>query len=59
MSVKDEESSEENNSEEINENPKILFDFDNLNENKDLYFNIQKFANSYDSIELKKILDNE
>ena len=35
MSVNDEESSEENNSEKINENLKNLFDLDNLNENKD------------------------
>ena len=50
MSVNDEESSEENNSEKINENLKNLFDLDNLNENKDFYFNIQKFINSYDLV---------
>ena len=50
MSVNNEESSEEYNSEEINKNPKNLFDLDNLNENKDLYFNIQKFVNSYDLV---------
>ena len=55
MSLSDEESSEDNNSEEINDNPKNLFDLDNSNENKDLYFNIQKFINSYDLVELKKI----
>ena len=30
MSLNDEESSEENNPEEINENPKDLFDLDNF-----------------------------
>ena len=55
MSLNDEESLEENNSEEINENPKNLFDLDNSNENKDLYSIIQKFVNSYDLVELKKI----
>ena len=53
MSLSDEESSEDNNSEEINDNPKNLFDLDNSNENKDLYFNIQKFINSCDLVELK------
>ena len=55
MSINNEESSEENNSEEINENPKNLFELDNLNEIKDLYFNVQKFVNFYDLVELKKI----
>jgi len=54
MSLSDEESSEDNNSEEINDNPKNLFDLYNSNENRDLYFNIQKFVNSYDLVELKK-----
>lgn len=46
--------SEEEEFEEPNDNNKTIFIMDNLNENKDLCFNIQNCVNSFDLDELKK-----